>query len=116
MYNIDMQTSQNAITIKPKSMRYHRNGVSGIGFYALTFDWKNHVEGAIGKNFLATFESDENDYMVKYESCRVIDLADPLTPYRGDVFGIGINEYLINLRIENRKHFVYDSMEAINKK
>lgn len=43
-------------TITITSLDYHRNGVSGIGFYVALFDWRDEdtPEGSTGRSMIAT--------------------------------------------------------------
>ena len=114
MDSTTMQQIQQAIQIKAKGMDYQRNGICGIGFYTMVFDWKDRSDESTGKDFIATFETDEDDNQVKIESCRVIDSSNPLSGFRGDNFGLAIEEYLHELRIEKTVDRIYDCMELIN--
>lgn len=111
-----MQQTQSPIKIKPKGFDYQRNGVSGIGFYTMIFDWNDRSTKETGKNFIATFETDEEDNQVKIESCRVIDMEAPLEGWRGDQFGYAIHQALYEIRVMEGKPLIYDCQEVINKK
>jgi len=107
-----MQTAQNQITIKPKNMGYQRNGVSGIPFYTLSFDWID-LEGDSGENFVITFETDETDEEIKLESCRVIDTKNPFSAWRGDVFGQAVQSKLKEIGVEGMVGLYYDIKELL---
>ena len=107
-----MQTAQNQITIEPKKMGYQRNGVSGIPFYTLTFDWKD-LEGDSGKDFVITFETDETDEEIKLESCRVIDVSNPFSTWRGDMFGQAVQSKLKEIGLERMVGLYYDIQELM---
>ena len=105
-----MYSMQKTIDIILKGMDYQRNGVSGIGFYTVVFDCED------GKDFIATFETFEDDLNIKIESCRVVNPKNPLVGWRGDNFGDSINKLLFAIRSTNKKQMIYDCMEIINKK
>ena len=98
--------------IEATKLSYQRNGVSGIGFYALQFNWKDNIDS--GVNFIATFETNENDNSIIVESCRVIDSSNILAGWRGDVFGESINHFLRSLIAKYSVSGVYDLKEIIN--
>lgn len=106
--------AQIRIEVKPKELHYQRNGICGIGFYSMVFEWKDRSEYSQGKDFIATFETDENDKEVKIESCRVIDPKNHIASWRGDNFGIGINEVLQELKTKHAHLYIYDLKKIIN--
>lgn len=66
------------IRIRSPRVRYHRNGVHGIGFYAVTFR-------AEGRRMVASvFPFDEALTMAEHYA--VLDLDNPIQPYRGDLY------------------------------
>ena len=104
----------NTLQIKPIRLKYHRNGVSGIGFYALSFDWRDPSSKEHGHEFIATFEVDDNDQTLKIESCRVIKPNDILNCWRGDNFAWAIQRKFTELGQKYCKPMVYDLIEVIN--
>lgn len=64
--------------IRYPHVRYHRNGVAGEGFHAVTF-----MSGIT--RYVATVFADQG-------RCAVIDLNTPLSPMRGDYFEKAIRE------------------------
>ena len=108
-----MQQTQSSIEIQPTEFDYQRNGVSGIPFYTLKFNWK---EGeASGQDFIATFETDDDDQLVKYESCRVVNPRTALMGWRGDMFGLAINETLKKMQEKYRLPYLSDLQQVINR-
>lgn len=77
---------------------YQRNGVCGEGFYSCLIDWKDGKDK--GQGFLATFtvHFNENDIplkdRIKTTTCRVIDLNNLQLSWRGDNFGVAIEDFL----------------------
>ena len=112
-YTNDMQTTQTEIMIKPVKFGYQRNGVSGTPFYTLQFDWEDST-GESGKDFLMTFETDETDEEIKIDSCRVINLEDPFTSWRGDRFGSAVESKLKQIGVEGMVGMYYDLKKLIN--
>jgi hypothetical protein len=104
----------NFIVTRPILLKYHRNGVSGIGFYSLNFEWRNIQSGESGKDFLATFETDETDENVKVESCRVINIKNIMSCWRGDNFGKAIQKKFTELGHKYSKPMIYDLIQVIN--
>lgn len=103
--------------IKPKTFDFQRNGISGNPFFTLVFDWedldKSRPES--GENFIATFETDEEDQKIIIETCRIVNPEDPLQGWRGDVFAIHINETLNQLRLEYSHETIGDLQVLINR-
>lgn len=103
-----------SLRIKPKRLKYHRNGVSGIGFYALSFDWHDVSTKDHGHDFIATFEVDEEDQNLKLESCRVLNPKDIMNCWRGDNFADAIQRLFTELGQKYCKPMVYDLIQVIN--
>lgn len=104
----------NTLQIKPKMLRYHRNGISGIGFYALSFEWRDIQSKESGKDFIATFEVDVEDQHMIIESCRVINPKDIMNCWRGDNFADAIQKKFAELGHKYSKPDVYDLIQVIN--
>jgi len=104
----------NTIIIKPKTLTYHRNGISGIGFYALSFDWHDTRSNESDKNFIATFEVDDIDQNLKIESCRVVNPKNVIFCWRGDDFAYAIQKKFAELGQKYCKPMVYDLIQVIN--
>lgn len=63
---------------------YHRNGVSGESFVSAI------VSGLVDgrrRDFLATFTTTGDDEVPDPTTCRVVDVNDPTSNWRGDRFG-----------------------------
>ena len=77
---------------------YQRNGVCGEGFYSCLIDWKDGKEG--GRGFLATFtvhfNGDEEPFKdrIKTTTCRIVNLNNLQNDWRGDNFGVAIEDFL----------------------
>ena len=70
---------------KVHQVDYHRNGISGIGFYSVRYDWADY--DGIERRMLATIEVDDSedfDELLPVVSCRVLDIDEPETSWRGD--------------------------------
>lgn len=77
--------------MKLKTLNYQRNGICGNPFYTATF---NKLNDGLKGNFVATFETDENDKKVDGNSCRVIDIDKPFSAWRGDRIASEIQDVL----------------------
>lgn len=85
------------MTVDVEEVRSHRNGVSGAGFLGILFSWVA-AGGESGNRFYATldwqdFETDKSSGDVlglvkrgRDITCRVLDLDDPTSKWRGDHF------------------------------
>jgi hypothetical protein len=62
--------------IEVKNVSWHRNGVCGVGFYSVAFDYQ---DGEKARSMIANVFN-EAGY------CAVIDVNEPLTCWRGDYF------------------------------
>lgn len=77
------------VPIKVADISYHRNGVCGEGFFVVDF-----VAGDFGgERFFATcfFDYVVDDAGERYQNysmprVAMLNPADPMTPYRGDMF------------------------------
>ena len=70
---------------KVHQVDYHRNGISGIGFYSVRYDWADY--DGVERRMLATIEvnnSEDFDELLPVASCRVLDIDEPETSWRGD--------------------------------
>lgn len=77
--------------IKVKVLDYHRNGVSGRGFFSFLIQDNEYPLS----NLLATAETtDENESEIEAESCRVVDTNNLLLNWRGDRYAYAIKEIL----------------------
>jgi hypothetical protein len=63
--------------MKVTALKYQRNGISGEPFYHCAYE---NEDG----QFLATFESDENDTLINTTNCRVVCLDNLDEAWRGD--------------------------------
>ena len=90
-------------TRKVHQVDFHRNGISGKGFYSVRYDWADY--DGVERRMLATIEVDDSedfDELLPVASCRVLDIDEPETSWRGDslapkilhmiVRGIEVNE------------------------
>lgn len=68
--------------IRVHSVRYQRNGVAGIGFYALLFE----SEGRAFVGFVVPRYSEDGERELAPEIYGVIDPASPREAWRGDHF------------------------------
>jgi len=66
---------------KVHQVDYHRNGISGIGFYSVSYDWADY--DGVERRMLATVEMNPDHYWDR-ERVRVIDIDEPETSWRGD--------------------------------
>jgi|TARA_R100001082_G_scaffold105363_1_gene77398 hypothetical protein len=80
---------------KVHQVDYHRNGISGIGFYSVRYDWADY--DGIERRMLATITAEKesvkdelgwyqgkNKNYYDISECRVIDIDDPSISWRGD--------------------------------
>ena len=65
---------------KVESIKYHRNGVGGVGFFVVIGTWKEGRESH--RMMVQVFPDGEN--IPSHYSC--IDLDDPTARWRGDHF------------------------------
>jgi len=72
-------------TRKVHQVDFHRNGISGKGFYSVRYDWADY--DGVERRMLATIEVDDSedfDELLPVASCRVLDIDEPETSWRGD--------------------------------
>ena len=80
---------------KVHQVDFHRNGISGIGFYSVRYDWADY--DGIERRMLATITAEQesvkdelgwyqgkNKNYYDISECRVIDIDDPSISWRGD--------------------------------
>ena len=69
---------------KVHDVTYHRNGISGIGFYSVRYDWADY--DGIERRMLATIEAPSSVIHDTWNqsSCRAIDIDEPMESWRGD--------------------------------
>ena len=83
---------------KVHQIDYHRNGISGIGFYSVRYDWADY--DGVERRMLATITVEKEgvkDELGWYQGknknhfdiseCRVIDIDDCSISWRGDNLG-----------------------------
>ena len=67
---------------KVHQVDYHRNGISGIGFYSVRYDWADY--DGVERRMLATIEAPPQHLSWDHTRVRVIDIDEPETSWRGD--------------------------------
>ena len=67
---------------KVHQIDYHRNGISGIGFYSVRYDWAD--DDGVERRMLATVERPPEHLSWDHTRVRVIDIDEPQTSWRGD--------------------------------
>ena len=67
---------------KVHQVDYHRNGISGIGFYSVRYDWADY--DGIERRMLATIEAPQEHLSWDHSSMRVIDIDESHLSWRGD--------------------------------
>ena len=67
---------------KVHQVDYHRNGISGIGFYSVSYDWADY--DGVERRMLATIEAPPEHLSWDKTTVRVIDIDEPQTSWRGD--------------------------------
>jgi len=67
---------------KVHQVDYHRNGIGGIGFYSVRYDWADY--DGIERRMLATIEAPPQHLSWDDTRVRVIDIDEPETSWRGD--------------------------------
>ena len=67
---------------KVHQVDYHRNGISGHGFYSVRYDWADY--DGIERRMLATIEAPPEHLSWDHSSMRAIDIAEPEPSWRGD--------------------------------
>lgn len=77
--------------------QYHRNGISGKGFYSAIIAWEDNDD--VTPNMLVTFE--ENKDKINTETCRVISLDNPETCWPGDVIAKALNRFFKKNKIKD---------------
>lgn len=99
------------LDIKVTECYYHRNGISGVGFYALSFNWTEHLNDQ--RYAIATVSSDDFERYMKKKNCnpetRVLCFGhtggvDLNNTMRGDYFHEALCEWLV-LNPNNRVSF-----------
>lgn len=86
-------------TIKVNAAQYHRNGISGIGFYAVRFTFID--DEAKTRSAIATIFNNDSDDAKVTGHCAVlvensqghIDISDK---YRGDHFEAELRKFLVS--------------------
>ena len=91
---------------KVHQVDYHRNGISGIGFYSVRYDWADY--DGVERRMLATIEAPPEHLSWDHTSCRVIDIDEPETSWRGDQLAPKI----VNIVV---KHNVDEAMKRAGK-
>ena len=84
----------------PIDITYHRNGVGGKGFFAIRYDWHDEeLPSTLDNPFpvrrmyaTITYKDDVDEF--DESSCRVVDLDDLSTSWRGDRMSAKVS-YLI---------------------
>tara|TARA_R100001510_G_scaffold49931_1_gene48577 strand:+ start:1378 stop:1800 length:423 start_codon:yes stop_codon:yes gene_type:complete len=64
---------------KVHQVDYHRNGIGGHGFYSVRYDWADY--DGVERRMLATIPDSTDNWTTE---CRVIDIDEPETSWRGD--------------------------------
>ncbi len=86
-------TERMTLTAPP---RFHRNGVSGEGFFALGFTWKpagtRRAQPMLAIAFYA--DPDEDGARPRTSRIAVLNPADPRETYRGDDFEAQIRQWI----------------------
>jgi len=67
---------------KVHQVDYHRNGIGGRGFYSVSYDWADY--DGVERRMLATITPNNNVSGYDEYSCRVLDIDEPHTSWRGD--------------------------------
>ena len=79
---------------KVHQVDYHRNGISGIGFYSVRYDWADY--DGVPRRMLATIEAPPEHLSWDDTTCRVIDIDEPETSWRGD----RLSDMIIHMAVE----------------
>jgi hypothetical protein len=85
-----MRRCLSATTSKIHSINYQRNGVCGIGFYVVRFDWRDDGDGGDGAlrrmigHVHPACDHDGNETRPEYYG--VTDIDEPTECWRGDHF------------------------------
>lgn len=98
---------------KIKTVSFQRNGVQGEGFYCVHFSLK---DGKTFPNMIATFRTQvenlfrkevfEEECVIDYSSCRVVNCDDVTSAWRGDSIGYTLQRELDSMRKEGET--IYD--------
>ena len=91
---------------KVHQVDYHRNGISGIGFYSVLYDLADY--DGVERRMLATIEAPPQELSWDHTRVRVIDIDEPETSWRGDQLAPKI----VNMVV---KHNVDEAMERAGK-
>ena len=91
---------------KVHQVDYHRNGISGIGFYSVRYDWADY--DGVERRMLATIEAPPQHLSWDHTRVRVIDIDEPETSWRGDQLAPKI----VNIVV---KHNVDEAMRRAGK-
>jgi len=91
---------------KVHDITYHRNGISGIGFYSVRYDWADY--DGVERRMLATIENPPEHLSWDHTRVRVIDIDEPQTSWRGDQLAPKI----VNMVV---KHNVDEAMKRAGK-
>ena len=67
---------------KVQDVVYHRNGISSVGFYSVEYLWADY--DGIERRMLATIEAPPEHLSWDHSTCRVIDMDESYTSWRGD--------------------------------
>jgi len=91
---------------KVHQVDYHRNGISGIGFYSVRYDWADY--DGVERRMLATLEAPQEHLSWDHTTVRVIDIDEPQTSWRGD----SLAPKIVNMVV---KHNVDEAMKRAGK-
>jgi len=91
---------------KVHQIDYHRNGISGIGFYSVRYDWADY--DGVERRMLATIERPPEHLSWDHTRVRVIDIDETQTSWRGDQLAPKI----VNMVV---KHNVDEAMKRAGK-
>ena len=87
-------------------LTFHRNGIGGEPFFSALLT-TNEDKGL----FLATFEEKTGTperHVIDWSTCRIVDLKDLQSNWRGDVFADALTHYFRTALLESGKPSIYD--------
>tara|TARA_R100000963_G_C4566434_1_gene53101 strand:+ start:49 stop:546 length:498 start_codon:yes stop_codon:yes gene_type:complete len=85
-------------TRKVHQVDFHRNGISGQGFYSVRYDWADY--DGVERRMLATIEAPPEHLSWDETTCRVIDIDEPELGWRGDSLASRIISMVVRHNIE----------------
>jgi len=96
---------------KIKYLQYQRNGVMGEPFYHCVAIIKDDIS----REMLITFRGNMNDNGIVTESCRAVEISNPLSKWRGDEIAYCLNTEFTKMIEYGKTLYDYCTKEPVTK-